>query len=101
MASHTADPLLTLISGITSNDPYYVHLSYKELCSLAEDDSAPARARRTTMFGDQKHNPTLWATLVRSALLTLGKDYQVVLRRGAPPPPPGLPLSSVGLGLLS
>ena len=98
MTSHTADPLLTLISGITSNDPYYAHLSYIELCSLAEDDSASARARRTTMFGDQKHNPTLWATLVRSALLTMGKDYQVVLRRGAPPPPPGLPLSSVDLG---
>ena len=98
MTSHTAHPLLTLISGITSNDPYYVHLSYTELRSLAEDDSAPARARRTTMFGDQKHNPTLWATLVRSALLTLGKDYQVVLRRGAKPSPPGLPLSSVDLG---
>jgi nucleoporin NDC1 len=98
VTSHTADPLLTLISGVTSNDPYYVHSSYVELCSLAEDDSARARARRTTMFGDQKHNPTLWATLVRSALLTLGKDYQVVLRRGAPPPPPGLPLSFVVLG---
>ncbi|KAI0277030.1 nucleoporin protein Ndc1-Nup [Russula aff. rugulosa BPL654] len=91
VTSHTADPLLTLISGITSNDPYYAHLSYIELCSLAEDDSASARARRTTMFGDQKHNPTLWATLVRSALLTMGKDYQVVLRRGAPPPPPAAP----------
>lgn len=98
MTSHAADPLLTLISGITSDDPYYVHLSYTELCTLTEDDSAPARARRTTMFGDQKHSPTLWATLVRSALLTLGKDYQVVLRRGAPPPPPGLPSSSVDFG---
>ena len=98
MTSQTADPLLALVSGITSNDPYYVHLSYIELRNLAEDDSAPAKARRTTMFGDQKHNPTLWATLVRSALLTLGKDYQVVLRRGVPPPPPGLPLLFVDLG---
>jgi nucleoporin NDC1 len=90
VASHTADPILTLISGITSSDPYYVHFSYTELRSLAEDDSAATSARRTAMFGDQKHSPTLWATLVRTALLTLGKDYQVILRRGAPPPPPGL-----------
>ena len=90
VASHSADPLLTLISGITSSDPYYVHFSYVELRNLAEDDSAAASARRTTMFGDQKHSPTLWATLVRTALLTLGRDYQLVLRRGAPPPPPGL-----------
>lgn len=90
VASHTADSLLTSISGITSSDPFYVHFSYIELRGLAEDDSAAASARRTAMFGDQKHSPTLWATLVRTALLTLGKDYQVVLHRGTPPPPPGL-----------
>ena len=82
--------MLTLISGITSSDPYYLHFSYVELRNLAENDSAAASARRTTMFGDQKHSPTLWATLVRAALLTLGRDYQLVLRRGSPPPPPGL-----------
>ncbi|KAI9511523.1 nucleoporin protein Ndc1-Nup [Russula earlei] len=87
VASHTADPLLTLISGITNSDPYYAHFSYMELRNLADDGSASASARRTTMFGDQKHSPTLWATLVRAALLTLGMDYQIVLRRGAPPPP--------------
>ncbi|KAI0254464.1 nucleoporin protein Ndc1-Nup [Lactifluus subvellereus] len=91
VATHAADPFLTLISGITSSDPYYAHFSYIELRTLAEDDSAAASTRRTTMFGDQKHNPTLWATLVRTALLTLGKDYQVLLRRGAPPPPPAAP----------
>jgi nucleoporin NDC1 len=90
VTTHAVDPLLTLISGITSNDPYYVHFSYIELRGLAEDDSAAASARRTAMFGDQKYSPTLWATLVRTALLTLGKDYQVVLRRGVPPPAPGL-----------
>ena len=81
--------MLTLISGITSCDPYYVHLSYVELCKHAEDDTSVASTRRTNVFGDQKHTPTLWATLVRAALLTLGKDYQLLLRRGAPPPPPG------------
>ncbi|KAI0300488.1 nucleoporin protein Ndc1-Nup [Multifurca ochricompacta] len=91
VAPHTADPLLTVISGITSSDPYYLHFSYIELCRLAEDDSATAGARRTIMFGDQKHSPTLWATLVRNALLTLGKDYQVLLRRGAPPSAPAVP----------
>jgi nucleoporin NDC1 len=64
-----------------------------ELRTLAESDDAAASARRTTLFGDQKHNPTIWATLVRTSLLLLGKDYQVLLRRGALPPPPGLPLS--------
>ncbi|KAI0002445.1 nucleoporin protein Ndc1-Nup [Russula compacta] len=91
VASHTADSLLTSISGITSSDSYYVHFSYIELRGLAEDDSAAASARRTAMFGDQKHSPTLWATLVRTALLTLGKDHQVVLHRGTPPPPPAAP----------
>ncbi|KAH9965335.1 hypothetical protein BC827DRAFT_1265346 [Russula dissimulans] len=68
VAPHTADPLLALISGITSSDPYYVHFGYTELRSLAEDDS-PA------------------ATLIRTALLTLEKDYKTVIWRGAPPPP--------------
>jgi Nucleoporin protein Ndc1-Nup len=90
IASHTADPILTLISGVTSGDPYYVHFSYMELRTLAENDGTAASIRRSTLFGDQKHNPTLWATLVRTALLTLGKDYQVLLHRGAPPPPLGL-----------
>ncbi len=83
------DPVLTLISGITSSDPYYVHLSYRELCKHAEDDTNAASTRRINMFSDQKHSPTMWATLVRAALLTLGKDYQLLLRRGAPPPSPG------------
>ncbi|KAN0130179.1 Nucleoporin protein Ndc1-Nup [Lactarius tabidus] len=91
VASQTADPMLTLISGITSPDPFYVHLSYFELCKHAEDDTNAASTRRINVFGDQKHTPTLWATLVRTALLTLGKDYQLLLRRGAPPPPPAAP----------
>ncbi|KAH9177530.1 nucleoporin protein Ndc1-Nup [Lactarius sanguifluus] len=91
VASQTADPMLTLISGITSHDPYYLHLSYSEFCKHAEDDTNAASTRRINVFGDQKHTPTLWATLVRAALLTLGKDYQLLLRRGAPPPPPATP----------
>ncbi|KAI9441473.1 nucleoporin protein Ndc1-Nup-domain-containing protein [Lactarius indigo] len=73
VASQTADSMLTLISGIT------------------KDDSNAASTRRINVFGDQKHTPTLWATLVRAALITLGKDYQLLLRRGAPPPPPAAP----------
>ena len=84
--------MLTLISGITSQDPYYVHLSYFELCKHAEDDTSAACTRRINVFGDQKHTPTLWATFVRAALLTLGKDYQLLRRRGAPLPPPGSPV---------
>ena len=62
---------------------------YLELCKHAEGDTNAASTRRINMFSDQKHSPTLWAsTLVHATLLTLGKDYQLLLSRGVPPPPP-------------
>ena len=83
----TADPVLTLISGITSNsDDYYRYFSYSELKTLAMDDSSTGSATRTALFGDQKYNPSQWSSLTREALLLLGNDYQLLLRRGGPAP---------------
>ncbi|KAI0309822.1 nucleoporin protein Ndc1-Nup [Amylostereum chailletii] len=88
VASQTADPGLTLVSGAGSTDLYFKYLAYHELCQLAQDDSALAGTRRTAIFGDQKYNPSIWSTFVRESLLTLGNDYQLLLRRGKPAPPP-------------
>ena len=87
VAQTTADPVLTIVSGTTSSDPYYKHFAYAELDQLANDESEAGSAKRVALFADQKYNPSLWSTLVREALLTLGRDYQLLLRRGAPPPP--------------
>ncbi|KAH9915454.1 nucleoporin protein Ndc1-Nup [Epithele typhae] len=87
VAAQTADQGLTLVSGITSTDPYLKHFAFAELRDLATDPSEAASARRTALFGDQKYTPSLWATLSREALLTLGRDYQLFLRRGQPAPP--------------
>ena len=84
--SHTtADPAVTIVSGTTSSDPYYKHFAFAELAQLANDPSEAGSAKRIALFGDQKYNPSLWTTLTREALLTLGHDYQLLLRRGAPP----------------
>lgn len=80
----TADPFLTLTSGITSSSTYTQHFAFAELRQLTTDSSPNASARRTGLFSDQKYNPTLWATLVRTTLLVLGQDYQTFLRRGKP-----------------
>ena len=87
VAGHTADPALTLVSGITSSDAYLKHFAYAELRQFASDDSPAASARRTELFADQKYNPSMWSTLARESLLTLGHDYQLFLRRGQPAPP--------------
>ena len=84
MANHTADPGLTLVSGITSTDPYLKHFAYAELRGFATEDSPAASARRTALFGDQKYTPSMWSTLARESLLTLGHDYQLLLRKGQP-----------------
>ncbi|KAA1477952.1 hypothetical protein DENSPDRAFT_867789 [Dentipellis sp. KUC8613] len=78
------DAPTSLVAGATSLDPYFRYLAYWELDDLAKDD-AP---RRAALFADQKHAPALWPTLVREALLVLGRDYQRLLRRGAPAPAP-------------
>lgn len=87
VAQTTADPMLTVVSGVRSSDVYFKHFAYAELQQLASDESPAASSRRTALFADQKYNPTMWTTLVRESLLTLGKDYQLFLRRGAPPAP--------------
>ncbi|VDB92406.1 unnamed protein product [Peniophora sp. CBMAI 1063] len=84
LAPSTADQALTLVSGSTSPDPYFKYFAYRELRDFASDDAPVASERRTALFGDQKHSPTLWATLVRDALIFLGHDYQRMLLRGKP-----------------
>ena len=78
----TADPVLTLVSGITSSDLHLKHFAYAELRALASDESPAASARRTELFADQKYSPSLWSTLARESLVVLGKDYQLLLGRG-------------------
>ncbi|KAI8973117.1 nucleoporin protein Ndc1-Nup [Trametes punicea] len=87
VAHKTADPGLTLVSGITSSDAYLKHFAYAELRNFSSEDSPAASARRTALFADQKYNPSMWSTLSRESLLTLGRDYQLLLRRGKPAPP--------------
>ncbi|TFY50384.1 hypothetical protein EVJ58_g11071, partial [Rhodofomes roseus] len=86
VAQATADPALTLVSGITSTDGFFKQFAYAELERFASEDSPAASARRTALFADQKYNPNMWACLCRESLLTLGKDYQLFLRRGEPAP---------------
>ncbi|KAG1726683.1 nucleoporin protein Ndc1-Nup [Suillus lakei] len=84
----TADPNVTVVSGITTQDTVFAHFAYSELAELASDESTAGSARRTALFGDQKYSPTLWNVLARQSLLRLGQDYQTFLRRGAPVAPP-------------
>lgn len=87
MVPSVAEPFVTLISGISSEDAFYKHSAYLELTHLSGDESSGGTAARTAFFADQKYNPSLWSQLCRIALLDLGKDYQLVLRRGKPTPP--------------
>ncbi|KAI0666450.1 nucleoporin protein Ndc1-Nup [Trametes maxima] len=87
VAQQTADPGLALVSGVTSNDAYLKHFAYAELREFSSDGSTAASARRTALFTDQKYNPSMWSALARASLLTLGHDYQLLLRRGKPAPP--------------
>ncbi|TFK47409.1 hypothetical protein OE88DRAFT_1686372 [Heliocybe sulcata] len=86
VAPASADPIETLISGTGSSSTYFQYFAYMELRDLVWEDSQAASARRAALFADQKHNPSLWATLCRTSLVQLGKDYQHFLRRGAPAP---------------
>ncbi|KAK0451294.1 nucleoporin protein Ndc1-Nup [Desarmillaria tabescens] len=91
LVSHmTADPSVTLVSGVASSDIIFKYFAFAELNELSSDLSPSAGARRTALFGDQKYSPNLWSHLCRESLLVLGRDYQHFLRRGAPPtvPPP-------------
>ncbi|KAF9044200.1 nucleoporin protein Ndc1-Nup [Panaeolus papilionaceus] len=82
------EPNATLVSGITSKSAIFKYFAYSEIRELAMDDSPSGSARRTDLFGDQKSVPNLWTFLARESLALLDKDYQHLLRRGAPPPPP-------------
>ncbi|KAG2151633.1 nucleoporin protein Ndc1-Nup [Suillus bovinus] len=84
----TADPNVTVVSGITTQDTVFAHFAYSELADLASDESSAGSARRIALFGDQKYSPSLWSVLARQSLLRLGQDYQTFLRRGAPITPP-------------
>ncbi|KAF8436467.1 nucleoporin protein Ndc1-Nup, partial [Boletus edulis BED1] len=86
VASATADPNVTLVSGITSTNPLYLHFAYAELRDVALDVRPANASRRTALFSDQKFSPSMWSTLARESLLRLGHDYQTFLRRGAHPP---------------
>lgn len=75
---------MTLVSGITSDNPLYLYFAYAELRDIASDSHAASASRRTALFSDQKFSPSLWSVLARESLLRLGYDYQTFLRRGAP-----------------
>lgn len=92
VVSSTAEPFVTLISGISSGDAFYKHSAYLELAHLSGDQSSGAVAARAAFFADQKYNPSLWSHLCRNTLLDLGKDYQLALRRGKPAPPAPTPV---------
>ena len=77
---------MTLISGITSTNPVYLHFAYAELRDVALDSRPTSASRRTALFSDQKFSPSLWSTLARESLLRLGHDYQTFLRKGVPAP---------------
>jgi nucleoporin NDC1 len=97
VAAQTADPIVTLISGMTSPDLFYAYLACHELREFSSDDAEISSTRRTAMFADQKYNPTLWSTFVNRSLEILESDHQVLLRRGkqAPAPAPGKRLSII------
>ncbi|KAF8879244.1 nucleoporin protein Ndc1-Nup [Infundibulicybe gibba] len=96
--SHTtADPGVTLVSGISSEDAIFKYTAYCELRDFAANESAAASTRRTALFSDQKYTPNLWSRLLRTSLIQLGHDYQLLLRRGKPvaPAAPSAPQAPV------
>jgi len=90
------DCAVVLASGITSSNSYYKLHAFHDLASLSSL-SAEAKAKRTAIYSDTKHNPTLWSSISRQCLLLLGQDYQLFLRKGqaapaaAPAPAPAPP----------
>ncbi|KAI5119552.1 hypothetical protein M0805_008538 [Coniferiporia weirii] len=78
---------IVLVSGIKSTETYFQLHAFHELCLLSST-SGKAQATRSAIYADTKHNPTLWATIVRQCLLLLGRDYQTFLLRGHPPVAP-------------
>ena len=67
------------------------YFAYAELSRVATGSTASAQAHRQALFGNdvvKGGSAALWSAFVREALLVLGRDYQVLVRRGAPAPPP-------------
>ncbi|KJA18284.1 hypothetical protein HYPSUDRAFT_45462 [Hypholoma sublateritium FD-334 SS-4] len=82
----SADPDVTLVSGLSSSDRIFQFFAFSELRDLAVEGSTSANARRAKIFGDQQTALNLWSFLARETLLVLDNDYQTFLRRGAPAP---------------
>ncbi|PFH45653.1 hypothetical protein AMATHDRAFT_8848 [Amanita thiersii Skay4041] len=93
----TPDPNPVLVSSISSTSGPFQYFAYTELKDLASSPTPASSAQRTALFGDQKYNPSLWSYLVRESLLQLGRDYQLLLRRGKPEPP-APPATDAGKG---
>ncbi|KAF8677924.1 hypothetical protein AX14_004725, partial [Amanita brunnescens Koide BX004] len=93
----TADPNSVLISGIsTSSSPFPFHyFAFLELRTIASAQNPQSASLRSALFSDQKYSPSLWSHLVRQSLLTLGRDYQTLARRGLPLPTTPAPASSL------
>ena len=87
MSTLSPDHNTTLVSGVASSDRIFKVFAYVELRDLARNQTSAAEARRTALFGDQKHSPNLWTFLARESLDLLEHDYQLFLRRGQPLPP--------------
>ncbi|KAF8498289.1 nucleoporin protein Ndc1-Nup [Gautieria morchelliformis] len=87
VSQKASNPNQVLVAGLHSQDRYFKHHAYFELCLLARSQSTTASARRTALFTDTNTSPTLWNSVVRELLITLGRDYQCLLRRGKPPLP--------------
>jgi len=94
LSTFSPDPNTTLVSGVASSDRIFKFFAYVELRDLAKNQTLTAEARRTALFGDQKHSPNLWTFLARESLLLLGHDYQLFLRRGQSLPPSDDPVPS-------
>ncbi|KAJ7131384.1 nucleoporin protein Ndc1-Nup-domain-containing protein [Mycena epipterygia] len=70
----------------------YTHLAYAELLALASSSDAGALKARAEAFDV---DGTVWARLAREALILIGREYRVLLARGAPPlPPPPAPAAA-------
>ncbi|KAL1743338.1 hypothetical protein HDZ31DRAFT_41175 [Schizophyllum fasciatum] len=79
----TTDPTV-LVSAISKpSSDLFQALAFRELrARVGGDDAEFARV----LFADT----ALWPHVVRPALLLLGEDYQRLVRRGKPPPPPSV-----------
>ncbi|KAJ7768693.1 hypothetical protein DFH07DRAFT_1008013 [Mycena maculata] len=69
----------------------YTYLAYAELLALAASSDAGAAKARAEAFDV---DGAVWGRLAREALVLLGREYQMLLARGAPPAPSPAPAPS-------